>query len=159
MDQKSLPDAQDAGSETQGPHVDTGAAALGAASGGAAGSDDDGGDEDGGHDGSLSEDILALIEDGRTYAEAEAAFQKTRLAYAASSVGRGMLFILAAFAFFHLALIGLVVGAIFALAPLLTMWGAIGVVVGVLIIGGCVLAVVAKSRFRNMSNSFRKVPK
>lgn len=107
-------------------------------------------------DESLSEDIVALIDDGKTYVEAEIAFQKTRLAFAADRGKSGMLFGICAFAVLHLALVALVVGAIFALTPLITALGATALVVGILLVTGAVLAVKAKNRFARLINAYAK---
>ena len=64
--------------------------------------------------GSLFDDAYALYEDGKTYLEAEVAFQKSRASYASRETGSGIVFALGALAFLHLALIGLVVGLIIA---------------------------------------------
>ena len=65
---------------------------------------------------SLTEDILALIEDGKTYLEAEKAFQKSRAGFVANKGKHGIIRGLAAFGMIHLALIGLVVGVVMALS-------------------------------------------
>lgn len=105
--------------------------------------------------GSLAEDVSALYEDGRTYVEAELAFQKSRAAYAGENTKQGIIFGLAAFAFLHLALIGLVVGLIFALAPIIGGFIATAVVVGTLLAGVGLFGWLAAKRFRNVSASFK----
>ena len=62
--------------------------------------------------------------------------------------------VIAALALVHLALVALVVGLVFALSPLLTAWGATGLVVGVLSIAAVVLALAAKKRFGALSSAF-----
>lgn len=84
---------------------------------------------------SLRDDVSALVEDARTYAEAEIAFQKTRAQLAGKRGGRALVLVVLALVLLHIALIALAVGAVIALAPLVTIWGAIGVVVGVLLAG------------------------
>lgn len=110
-------------------------------------------------DGSLTEDIVALIDDGKTYVEAEIAFQKTRLAFAADRGKSGFLFGACAFAVLHLALVALVVGAIFALTPLVTALGATALVVGVLAVAGLILAVMAKNRFSRLIEAYEEAKK
>ncbi|PLK22518.1 phage holin family protein [Porphyrobacter sp. TH134] len=83
----------------------------------------------------LRDDISVLIEDARTYAEAEIAFQKTRASLAGTLAGRALVLLVLALVLLHIALIALAVGAVIALAPLVTIWGAIAIVVGVLLIG------------------------
>lgn len=78
---------------------------------------------------SLREDVEALIEDGRTYLEAELVFQKTRAAYVADRAKGVVIFGAVAAVLAFLALIGLTVGLIIALTPLITAWGASAVVV------------------------------
>lgn len=107
-------------------------------------------------DGSLSEDIVALIDDGKTYVEAEIVFQKTRLAFAADRGKSGLLYGLFAFAVLHLALVALVVGAIFALTPLITALGATALVVGVLLLVGLILGVKAKNHFSRLAEAYEK---
>ncbi|PKP89548.1 MAG: hypothetical protein CVT75_12910 [Alphaproteobacteria bacterium HGW-Alphaproteobacteria-14] len=84
---------------------------------------------------SLRADITALVDDARTYAEAEIAFQKTRAGLAASKSVRALALVVLALVLLHIALIALAVGAVIALAPLVTIWGAIAIVVGVLLAG------------------------
>ena len=98
--------------------------------------------------GSLADDVSALIEDGKTYVEAEIAYQKTRAGFAGQQTKQGLIFGLGALAFLHLALIGLVVGLIIALTPYLSPFGAVGTVVGVLLIGVVVFGWLASKRFK-----------
>ena len=92
----------------------------------------------------LREEFAVLIEDARTYAEAEVAFQKTRAAIAGKTAGRAVVLLVLALVLLHIALIALAVGAVFALAPLVSVWGAIGIVVGVLLAGVIALALMAR---------------
>lgn len=92
--------------------------------------------------GALREDIAVLIEDARTYAEAEVRFQKTRAEIAGKSAGRALVLLVLALVLLHITLIALAVGAVIALAPLVSIWGAIAIVVGVLL-GGVVLLLLA----------------
>ncbi len=104
----------------------------------------------------LSDDVLALIADGRTYAEAELNFQKSRLGYTAQQGKSAAISVLAALAFLHLALIALVVGAVIALTPYLTAWGATAAVVGVLLLATIIVLLRARSRARNIADAFAK---
>lgn len=97
--------------------------------------------------GSLTEDIGALLEDGRTYLQAEVAYQKSRIGFVGSKSKQGLIYGLAALAFLHLALIGLVVGLIIALAPHLSAFGATALVVVALIIGASIAGNIALKRF------------
>lgn len=94
--------------------------------------------------GALREDIAVLIEDARTYAEAELRFQKTRAEIAGKSAGRALVLLVLALVLLHIALIALAVGAVIALAPLVSVWGAIAIVVGVLLAGVAVLVFAAR---------------
>ncbi len=94
--------------------------------------------------GALREDIAILIEDARTYAEAEARFQKTRANLAGKTAGRALVMLVLALVLLHIALIALAVGAVIALAPLVTVWGAIAIVVGVMLGGVAWLVLSAK---------------
>lgn len=91
----------------------------------------------------LRDDVTALVDDARTYAEAEIAFQKTRAGLAGKTAGRALALLVLAVVLLHIALIALAVGAVIALAPLVTIWGAIAIVVGVLLIGVAALVISA----------------
>ncbi len=105
--------------------------------------------------GSLFDDAYALYEDGRTYVEAEVAFQKSRAGYASRETGSGVVFALGALAFLHLALIGLVVGLIIALTPLVGAFAATGIVVGTLLVLMAIVGLLARSRFKRVSRAFK----
>lgn len=87
----------------------------------------------------LRDEVTALVDDARNYAEAELAFQKTRAGLAAKGTARAVVFLVLALVLLNLALIALAVGAVIALAPLVTIWGAIAIVVGVLLLGTALL--------------------
>ena len=97
------------------------------------------------HERSLREDVEALIDDGKTYLEAELNFQKTRAAFVAERAKGAFIFGAIAALFGFLALIGLTVGLIIALTPMLTAWGASALVVALLLVAAF-LAVKAASR-------------
>jgi Flp pilus assembly protein TadB len=105
---------------------------------------------------SLIDDVKALVDDGKTYLEAELEFQKSRAAFAVDRGKSGAVYGVAAAAVLHLALVALVVGAIFALTPLISAWGATAVVVGVLLVAGVLLALAAKRRFTRLSKVMRE---
>jgi hypothetical protein len=102
----------------------------------------------------LKDDVTALVDDVRTYAAAEIAFQKTRAGLAGKSAARAALWLLLALVLLNLALIALAVGAVIALAPLVTIWGAIAIVVGVLLAGVAVLVWQAAAEGRTLSAMF-----
>lgn len=91
----------------------------------------------------LRDDVTSLVEDARNYAEAEIAFQKTRAALAGKHGARALALLVLALVLLNLALIALAVGAVIALAPLVTIWGAIAIVVGVLLVGVALLVMGA----------------
>ncbi len=103
---------------------------------------DEPGEESGGFT-SLRDDIAVLVDDARTYAEAEIAFQKTRAGLAGRKAARALGLLVLALLLLHIALIALAVGAVIALAPLVTIWGAIAIVVGVLLAGVAALVLGA----------------
>lgn len=95
---------------------------------------------------SLMADIDALIADGKTYLEAEVAYQKSRAGFTANRVKWGVIYAAAAFGLLHLALIALTVGAVIALAPLIGPWLATGAVVVLLLAGAAVLLFKLRSK-------------
>ncbi len=99
---------------------------------------------------SLTEDLGNLIDDGRTYVEAEIAYQKSRAALVASKGKRGTVLALVAFACLNSAIIALVVGLVITLAPHLTPLGATAAVVGVLMAASAAFALLARDRFRKI---------
>jgi hypothetical protein len=102
----------------------------------------------------LSEDIAALIASGRTYAEAELAFQKTRASLAGSNAGKAVAALVLALVLVNIALTALAIGAVLALQPLITIWGAIAVVVGALLLGAGLLVRSARARAKLLSVMF-----
>ncbi|WP_086618448.1 phage holin family protein [Erythrobacter tepidarius] len=106
----------------------------------------------------LREEIAVLIEDARTYAEAEARFQKTRATLAGKSAGRALVMLVLALVLLHIALIALAVGAVIALAPLITVWGAIAMVVGVMLAGVAGLVLSARKDGALLAALFAREP-
>ncbi len=111
-------------------------------------------DEDGATFASLKDDVTHLVEDARTYAAAEIAFQKTRAGLAGKKAGRALVFLVLALVLLNLALIALAVGAVIALAPLVTIWGAIAIVVGVLLLGVVLLVMAAATEGKILGAMF-----
>jgi len=107
---------------------------------------------------SLREDVEALIEDGKTYLEAELIYQKTRAAFVAEEAKAAFVFGAVGAAFALLALIGLTVGLIFALSPWLTAWGASAVVVGLLAIGAFLAMRAASRRWSRLMKAIDTEP-
>jgi hypothetical protein len=105
-------------------------------------------------DRSLTDDIMALVDDGKTYVEAELQYQKSRAAAGLAQGRSGAGYGLVAAALLHLALVALVVGSVFALAPAIGAWAATAVVVGLLILAGMGFALAAKRRFARLAAIF-----
>ena len=112
------------------------------------------GDDFAGDERSLLDDVRALIDDGKTYLEAELGFQKTRAAFVADRAKSTMVFGAIAALLAFLALIGLTVGAIIALTPLLTAWGASILVVAILLVAA---ALAARAAGRKWSSLMRAI--
>ena len=99
---------------------------------------------------SLRDDVEALIEDGKTYLETELVYQKTRAAFVADRAKGAVIYGAVAILLGFLALIGLTVGLILALTPLLTAWGASALVVGLLIVGALIAGRTAAGRWNRL---------
>ena len=102
---------------------------------------------------SLGDDVRALIDDGKTYLEAELQFQKTRAAFVADRARSTVVFGAIAALLGLLALVGLTVGAIIALTPLLTAWGASALVVALLLAATALAARAAARRWRSLMDA------
>lgn len=108
---------------------------------------------------SLRDDVEALIEDGKTYLETELVYQKTRAAFVADRAKGAVIFGAVAILLGFLALIGLTVGLIIALAPLLTAWGASALVVGMLIAAALIAARTAAARWNKLMQAIESDPR
>lgn len=99
---------------------------------------------------SLADDLRQLAEDGKAYAEAELAYQKSRAALAGQGVKTIAIFggLAAALVFF--ALMALTLGLVLALTPLLTAWGAAAASFVGLLVLALICAMVANARFKRM---------
>ena len=107
---------------------------------------------------SLRDDVEALIEDGKTYLETELVYQKSRAAFVADRAKGAVIYGAMAAAFGVLALIGLTVGLIIALIPLLTAWGASAFVVGLLLIAALIAMRVASRRWKMLMQAIDNGP-
>jgi uncharacterized membrane protein YjgN (DUF898 family) len=107
-------------------------------------------------DRSLIDDAEVLIEDGKTYLEAELNYQKTRALYAGDRLKGLALYGLVGFVFLWMALIGLTIGLIFALTPTLGGWGATGVVVVAWLLVAALAFRAAAGRWRGLRASFEE---
>lgn len=103
---------------------------------------------------SLVDELGALIDDGRTYAQAELAFQKTRAKLAGKAIGVAAASVVVAINLLHIAFLALAVGMVMALEPLVTIWGAIAIVVGVLLISVGLLLWIALGNAKKLSALF-----
>jgi hypothetical protein len=103
-------------------------------------------------DRSLLDDLRLLAGDARTLAEAEFAYQKSRAQVFGGGVGKIVGLAVAALLFVSLALIGLTVGLIIGLTPLITAWGATALVVAVLILLAGTAALWAKSLWNRLTD-------
>ncbi len=104
---------------------------------------------------SLADDLEALLEDARTYMDAELSYQKTRASFVADRVKKTVAFGAIAAFLAVLALIGLTMGLIIALTPHLTAWGATAVVVLALLLIAAILASKAGKAWNSMMAEFR----
>ena len=104
---------------------------------------------------SLAEEVEALIEDGKTYIQAELSYQKTRAAFMADEAKTTAVYGLAAAAFGSLALVGLTLGLIIALTPWLTAWGASALVVGGEAVAAVLFARAAAKRWRKLMDAIQ----
>ena len=107
-----------------------------------------------GFDASIVDELAALIDDGKTFAQAEVAFQKTRATLAGKNVGMAVAVGVVAVVLLHIALLGLAVGLVIALQPVMAIWGAITIVVGVLLIATALLVRMAVARGKLVAAMF-----
>ena len=105
---------------------------------------------------SLLEDLETLIDDGKTYLEAEANYQKSRALFIADSLPGVALSSAVAAALAFIALIGLTVGLILALAPWLTVWGSSALVVGLEFVLALYFAKKAAARWNGIMTALGK---
>ena len=103
---------------------------------------------------SLTDDVLALLEDGKTYAEAELRFQKSRAGFVGNRIKGAIAIGLGAFGVFHLALIAATIGAVLALAPIIGAFPATLLVTFVLVAIGVLLLRMLKARLDEISDAF-----
>lgn len=105
-------------------------------------------------DPSLMEEASALIDNARTYAEAELGFQKTRAGYAGRLVGVSLGLVIVALILLHIAFLALAVGLVLAFEPVVGIWGAIGIVFGGLMLIVALLGWGAFSRVQKLASLF-----
>ncbi|HEY0958468.1 MAG TPA: phage holin family protein [Novosphingobium sp.] len=107
-------------------------------------------DESSAGDRSLAEDLHALAGDGRTFLQAELAYQKARVFFAVGRIRTIAILAVLAGALALFSLMALVFGLLLALTPLLTAWGATAVVVGSLAISAFLALKLAATRWTKM---------
>lgn len=97
------------------------------------------------------DDLRQLVDDARTLAQAEIAYQSARARLAGSSIGKiaGLGALALALVFF--ALMALVIGLVLALSPLLGAWGAMAAVMAGLLVLAALAAVSALARLKRLS--------
>lgn len=105
-------------------------------------------------DPSLMDEAAALIDNARTYAEAELGFQKTRAAFAGRLFGVSLGLVVVAFILLHIAFLALAVGLVLAFEPLTGIWGAIGIVFGGLVLVVALLGWGAFTRAQKLAALF-----
>lgn len=103
---------------------------------------------------SLIDDLAALFEDGKTYAQAEVAYQKSRAAFVGDRAKYVAAYGFGALAVFHLALIALTVGVLIALMPLVGPWFATAIVTLSLGILGVVLLRRLRGKIVDIRSAF-----
>ncbi|MBV1917903.1 MAG: phage holin family protein [Sphingomonadaceae bacterium] len=93
---------------------------------------------------SLKDDMRLLVANARAVVEAEFAYQRARAAFAGSKAKSIAVLGIVAATFTFFAVMAAVVGAVIALGPLLTPWGAVAAVSGglLLIVLICLMLVV-----------------
>ena len=103
----------------------------------------------------LLDDLEALVEDARTYFDAEMSYQKTRAGFVADRLKKTIAFGVVAAYFAVLATIGLTVGLIIALTPLITAWGATAIVVLALLLAAYLLVRKAGKAWRDIMGAVK----
>ncbi|HSG34291.1 MAG TPA: phage holin family protein [Sphingomonadaceae bacterium] len=103
---------------------------------------------------SLLADVEALVEDGKTYAEAELAYQKTRLTYVSRQAKSAALYTLIAAALVVMAVVTLSIGAILALTPVIGAFGATAVVFVALVLGALLFGIAARGKIAKAVSAF-----
>ncbi len=103
---------------------------------------------------SLRDDVKALAQDGRTYLQAELAFQKSRAAYSAQEGKAGAVNGAIAAACAHMAGVALVVGLLLALGSEIGPWWALVVVTGIFAAAAAIFGLKAKGRFARIAKAF-----
>lgn len=104
---------------------------------------------------SLGDDLEALIEDAKTYLDAELSYQKTRAGFVANRLKQTVAFGIVAAYFAVLATVGLTVGLIIALTPHLTAWGATAAVVAGLLLATLLMVLRASKAWKSLMGAMQ----
>lgn len=105
---------------------------------------------------SLVDNMEALLEDARIYIDAELSYQKTRAGFVADRLKKTVAFGAVAAFLAVLALIGLTVGLIIALTPLITAWGATAVVVLGILLFAYILVRKAAAAWKSLMRAMKE---
>ncbi|MEP1420331.1 MAG: phage holin family protein [Erythrobacter sp.] len=105
-------------------------------------------------DPSLMDEASALIDNARTYAEAELGFQKTRAAFAGRLLGVSLALVVVALILLHIAFLALAVGLVLAFESVVGIWGSIGIVFGGLMLVVALLGWSAFTRVKKLAALF-----
>lgn len=103
---------------------------------------------------SLLDDAEALFEDGKTYLQAELAYQKSRAGFAGNRLKWAAAYGAMAFGLLHLALIAFTVGLVIALALIVGPWLATAIVCIALLLGGVILLLKLRSKIDDIRSIF-----
>ncbi len=95
---------------------------------------------------SLFDDVSAAFEDGKTYAQAELSYQKTRARFVGGEAKSALVLGVGALGAVHLALIALTVGLVLALGELLGFWLSTLIVVVLYLIAAAILGMKLKGK-------------
>lgn len=103
---------------------------------------------------SLAADVEALVDDGRTYLEAELAYQKSRALFVVDRGKSALVLAIAGALFALMTLLGLTVGLIISLAQLVGPWIASAIVVLALALAAFLLLRAAQRRWESLMRAF-----
>lgn len=103
---------------------------------------------------SLVDDVEALLSDGRTYLEAEVAYQKSRALHVVDRGKSALVYVIAGALFALMTLLGLTVGLIISLAQLVGPWIASVIVVLALGLVAFLLLRAAQRRWNSLMQAF-----
>ena len=107
---------------------------------------------------SLVDDVTALFQDGKTYAKAELAYQKTRARFVSGQAKGAAVYAIGALGAIHLALIALTVGLVLTLAPYVGAWLAMLIVILLFVVIAIVLVVMLKGKVDQIRSAMSGTP-